>query len=47
MPEACSRDINRALGVTWANYTKLEKKAFAKEAKKDKKNTANNLKAVE
>lgn len=47
MPDACSRDINRALGVTWANFSKLEKKQFSKEAKVDKKTTANNLKAIE
>lgn len=47
MPEACSRDINRQLGVVWANYNKEEKKQFSKEAKQDKKATATSLKAIE
>ena len=47
MPNGCSREINRALGVTWASYSKLEKKAFSKEAKSEKKATSKNLKAIE
>ena len=47
MPKACSREINKELGLLWAKLTKKEKKKYSKEAKGDKKAVANSLKAVE
>ena len=47
MPSACSREINKVLGATWANYSKLDKKKFTREAKDYKLAIALNLKTVE
>ena len=43
MPTACSRQINKALGTMWAQYSKQEKRKYAKEAKEDKNAIALNL----
>lgn len=46
-PDASSRDINKALGEMWSNFSKAEKSKFCKEAQADKQETAANLRHVE